>query len=609
MWQTLDQFHAGHGVYSYRYFGAHAQYGGVMFRVYAPHAKSVQVVGDFNDWDGQNHWMNKITEKGVWELFVGGIKEWTLYKYHIETTSGEWILKSDPFGVYHEQRPKTASIVVNLSSYKWNDQQWMNQRMKNFDKPMSIYEVHLGSWRREDTSWQSLEHWVKQLIPYVKDNGFTHIELMPLNEHPFDGSWGYQATGYFSATSRYGTPFDYMKLIDLCHQNNIGVILDVVPSHFVKDSHGLANFDGEPLFEYPKHEDSHNEWGTLNFDLWREEVRSFLMSSFHFWCDKYHVDGIRFDAVKNMIYWQGNKDKGENQGALSFMRRSNYYLSIHYPSVMLIAEDSSDFHKVTHPTFEMGLGFDYKWDLGWMNDTLKYYKEDPINRKYHHNLITFSMYYFQYERFLLPLSHDEVVHMKGSLINKLWGTYEQKFAQLRNLMGYMFAHPGKKLNFMGNEIASFEEWNEDHKVNFELLKYPIHSAYLRYFRDLNLIYKYYSCLSRYDYQDKGFYWIDVDNNKQSIFSFVREDEENTIICVLNMTPESFEEYVIGVPYAGEYMELINSDKDIYNGYNMCNYKPLKSYAGYVHNQPYHLTMRIAPFACIYLLLDKDTDLD
>ena len=604
----LDQFHAGHCIDAYKVFGAHAHFDnepGVRFVVYAPHAKNVQVKGDFNDWNGSSHWMKRLNDKGVWSLFIPGLKEWTLYKYSIETEDGRWIEKSDPFGFYHELRPKTSSIFVNVDKYQWQDKEWMNTRSKNFDKPVSIYEVHLGSWRKEGHEWQTVKEWLEQLIPYVKDNGFTHVELMPMNEHPFDGSWGYQATGYFSMTSRYGQPQDLMVFVDECHRQGIGVILDVVPAHFVKDAHGLIEFDGKPLYEYDNPNDANNQWGTLNFDLWKEEVRSFLMSSFAFWLDKYHFDGLRFDAVAHMLHWDGNKTRGENAGALAFIRRTNYYLSHRYPEVMLIAEDSSDFQGVTKPTFEMGLGYDYKWDLGWMNDTLRYFKEDPVYRKHKHNLITFSMFYFYSDKFLLPFSHDEVVHMKGSLINKIWGTYEQKFSQLRLLMGYMFAHPGKKLNFMGNEIANFAEWDEDKQVNFSLLQFPIHSAYLRYFRDLNLIYRYYSALYRYDFDPKGFYWIDADNANQSIFSFVREDEEYTIVTILNMTPMSYEDYTIGVPHAGTYIELINSEKDIYNGCNMCNFEPVKSYPGYAHNQPYHINVRIAPFACIYLLLEKE----
>ena len=613
MYEILDQFHAGHCIDIHKVFGAHFGFEnteGVRFIVYAPHAKSVQVIGDFNNWDGHQHYMRRLNDRGVWELFIPGLPEWTLYKYRIETPEGHHIDKSDPVGFYHELRPKTSSIVVSLNNYQWDDQDWMDRRTKNFDQTVSIYEIHLGSWRRNDKDeWQDLDDWLDELVPYIKDNGFTHVEIMPLTEHPFDGSWGYQATGYFSPTSRYGTPDELKRLVDTLHQHDIGVILDVVPAHFVKDAHGLAQFDGRPLYEYERHSDANNEWGTLNFDLWKEEVRSFLMSSFSYWLETYHFDGLRFDAVAHMLHWDGNKNRGENAGALAFIRRTNYYLSKRYPTVMLIAEDSSDFQGVTKPTFEMGLGFDYKWDLGWMNDTLKYYSHDPIYRKYSHHQITFSMFYFPTERFLLPFSHDEVVHMKGSLINKLWGNYEQRFSQLRNLMGYMFAHPGKKLNFMGNEIADFKEWNEESKIDFDILKYPMHSAFLRYFRDLNLIYRYYSCLSKYDYEDKGFYWIDADNSDQSIYSFVREDEEHLIVTVLNMTPESYEDYQIGVPHKGEYIELINSEKDIYNGCNMCNFEPIEATAGYAHHQPYHLNIRIAPFAAIYLLLEKTQDSD
>ncbi len=601
----IDDFFKGHCIEAYKFFGAHFVRNGVEFVVYAPHAMNVQVKGSFNDWDGNRHWLKKIDDRGVWKIFIANVKQYALYKYSIQTADGNWIEKSDPFGYFSELRPKTSSITYNLKKYKWNDKKWMKIRDKNFDKPMSIYECHLGSWRRNyQGEWLTLDQWINDLIPYVKDNGFTHIELMPINEHPFDGSWGYQATGYYAVTSRYGTPDELKYFIDVCHQNNIGVILDVVPAHFVKDSHGLSYFDGQPVFEYPNEHDANNNWGTLNFNLWDECVRSFLMSSFAFWCDMFHIDGLRFDAIAHLLHWDGNKNRGENEGALDFLRRSNYYLSSKFPNVMLIAEDSSDFSGVTKPTFEYGLGFDYKWDLGWMNDTLRYYKLDPIHRSFHHQLITFSMLYYYSDRFLLPFSHDEVVHMKGSIINKLWGNYDQKFSQLRNLMGYMFAHPGKKLNFMGNEIGSFNEWSESRAVDFELLEYPIHSAYLRYFRDLNLIYKYYSCLYCYDYDSRGFYWIDPNNNSQSIFSFVREDEDFVIVCILNMTPISYEDYKIGVPYAGEYIELINSEKDIYNGCNMCNFEPLFTHEGNMHNFNQYLNIRIAPFACIYFLLEK-----
>ena len=402
----IESFHQGHCIDAYELFGAHFTYervNGVRFTVYAPHARSIQVVGDFNDWNGENANMERLPEdQGIWSLFIPDLKEGQLYKYRIEDSAGNVFDKSDPYAFYSEMRPNSASVIVNLKGFQWKDQIWLGERSKNFSEPLNIYEVHAGSWKKNGPYWLSYRELTKELIPYVKEHGFTHIELMPLNEHPFDGSWGYQASGYFSCTSRYGQCKDLMEFINECHRQHIGVILDMVPVHFVKDSHGLRYFDGEALYEYPNVNDAHSEWGTMNFDLWKEEVRSFLMSSASFWCDLYHIDGIRIDAVSNIIYWGGNKNRGTNEGALAFIRRQNYYLSKKYPEVMLIAEDSSDYPKVTKSTLELGLGFDYKWDLGWMNDTLKYYGRDPIYRKYHHNELTFSMAYFYSERFILP---------------------------------------------------------------------------------------------------------------------------------------------------------------------------------------------------------------
>ncbi len=604
----IDDFHAGHCINAYDVYGAHLSFrqeSGVTFTVYAPNALSVQVIGDFNQWDGQQHYMERLNDRGDWQLFIPQIKEWSLYKYRIETADQTFLDKADPFAFYSELRPNTSSIVANIEGYEWNDQEWMENRTKNFDRPLSIYEVHLGSWRLDNGEWLKQDDFVEQLIPYVKDNGFTHVELMPLSEHPFDGSWGYQVTGYFSPTSRYGSPMDVMYLVDQFHQAGIGVLMDVVPAHFVKDAHGLANFDGRPVYEYPNLNDAQNEWGTLNFNLWNEEVRSFLMSSFGYWLEVFHIDGLRFDAAANMLHWEANKNRGENQGALAFIRRANYHLAKNFPQCMLIAEDSSDFAGVTKPTFELGLGYDYKWDLGWMNDTLKYFKHDPIHRKYYHHQLTFSMAYFYSERFLLPLSHDEVVHMKGSLINKFWGNYEQRFAQLRILLGYMFAHPGKKLNFMGNEFAHYGEWQEFKQLDWELLNFPLHDSFLRYFKDLNQIYKMHPAMHKYDYLPQGFYWIDPDNADQSIYSFVRESDEEIIVAVLNMTPVHYQDYNVGVPYPGTYIELLNSQKDIYSGNNDCNYEPLLAYEGRRNNQPYHLNIKIAGFSCIYFHLDKN----
>jgi len=458
--------------------------------------------------------------------------------------------------------------------------------------------------KRDAHEWLNYEEIAHKLIPYVKEMGYTHIEIMPLAEYPFDGSWGYQAHGYFSLTSRYGTPKQFMTFVDECHINDIGVILDFVPVHFVKDSHGLRQFDGSPLYEYPNSTDANSQWDTLNFDLWKEEVRSFLMSSASFWIEMYHVDGLRIDAVSNIIFWHGNKQNGINDGATAFVRRLNYYLNVRYPGILMMAEDSSDFPKVTHPTTEMGLGFDYKWDLGWMNDTLKYYSLDPVYRQFHHHQLTFSMAYFYSENFILPLSHDEVVHGKGTIINKMWGEYKQKFAQARNLYAYMYAHPGKKLNFMGNELAHFREFDENIEQDWFLLGYHTHHSFNRFFRDLSHIYKHHSCLSHHDYKHHGFKWIDADNASQSIYSYYREDEESVVIIILNMTPVSYESYRIGIPYKGSYTEIINTEKDIYDGCNMCNFEPLVSEKHEAHRFDNSILVRIAPFAGVYLEMKK-----
>ena len=601
-----EKFHQGHCLDAHKYYGAHFDYEsapGVRFTTYAPNARNVQLVGSFNNWEKPLN-LERLSD-GSWTVFVPDVAEWTLYKYKIEQADGNWVEKSDPYAFASELRPKSANLVVNLGNFPWRDQMWINRREKYFDKPMNIYELHLGSWMKRDAhEWMNYEEIAHQLIPYVKEMGFTHIELMPLTEYPFDGSWGYQAHGYFSLTSRYGTPKQFMTFVDECHLNDIGVILDFVPVHFVKDNYGLRYFDGTPLFEYPNPHDANSQWDTLNFDLWKEEVRSFLLSSASFWLETYHVDGLRVDAVSNIIFWHGNKNNGTNDGATAFIRRLNYYLNVRYPGVIMMAEDSSDYPKVTHPTTEMGLGFDYKWDLGWMNDTLKYYSLDPVYRQFHHHQLTFSMAYFYSENFILPLSHDEVVHGKGTIINKLWGDYKQKFAQARNLYAYMFSHPGKKLNFMGNELAHFREFDENVEQDWFLLGYHTHHSFNRFFRDLSHIYKHHSCLSHHDYKHHGFKWIDADNASQSIYSYYREDEESVVIVILNMTPVSYESYRIGVPYKGSYTEIINTEKDIYDGCNMCNFEPLVSEKHEAHRFDNSILVRIAPFAGVYLEMKK-----
>ncbi len=606
--KIIESFHEGHCINAYQVFGAHVEKGekkGVRFTVYAPHARNVSVVGSFTDWDARPISMERTDFHGVWSVFVENVKQWDSYKYRIEDGKGNILHKADPYAFYSETRPETASKVFDIESIRWSDKKWMNHRSRNFDRPLNIYEVYAGGWKRNGEypySYQMLE---EELIPYVKEHGFTHIEMMPLNEYPFDGSWGYQASGYYSVTSRYGNPTEFASFVNKCHKEGIGVIMDMVPVHFVKDAFGLRYFDGQPLYEYSDSENAESQWGTMNFDLWNEEVRSFLMSAGAFWCDKYHMDGIRIDAVSNLIYWGGNRDRGVNEGSLNFMKRMNYYIHQEFPEVMMIAEDSSDFSKVTASTLDGGLGFDYKWDLGWMNDTLKYYATDPIYRVYDHHKITFSMAYFYSERFLLPFSHDENVHGKKTIIDRMWGDYDAKFAQVRNLYAYMFAHPGKKLNFMGNEIASFREFDETKELDWFLLDYPRHEKFLRYFTDLNRIYLHHPCLYKYDYSaNNGFMWINADNAKQSIYSFYREDEEEYLVCILNCKPDSYPDYNIHVPQAGTYTEILNSEKEIYGGCDMVNTKKIKSWKDDKTGTSNSITLQIAPWSAIWLTCPK-----
>ena len=606
--RIIEAFHQGHCIDAWQLFGAHFSYEGaegVRFTVYAPHARNVSVIGSFNNWDGSEARMERTGFSGVWSVFIRNAKEWDSYKYRIEDINGKLIDKSDPYAFYSETRPENASKIYNLHNIHWDDDAWMHSRTAGYDRAVSIYEVYAGGWKQNGKYPYTYGMLEENLIPYVKEHGFTHIELMPLNEYPFDGSWGYQASGYYSCTSRYGNPTEFAKFVNACHKAGIGVIMDMVPVHFVKDAFGLRKFDGQALYEYRKPEDAQSQWGTLNFDLWSEEVRSFLISSAMFWCSVYHIDGLRIDAVANMIYWNGNSNRGTNEGALNFMKRMNYFLKKEFPQVMLIAEDSSDFPKVTASTLDGGLGFDYKWDLGWMNDTLKYYATDPIYRVYDHSKLTFSMAYFYSERFILPLSHDENVHGKKTVIDRMWGTYDQKFAQVKNLYAYMFAHPGKKLNFMGNEIASFREFDEKKELDWFLLSYPVHDSFLRFFTDLNRVYASHPVLYRRDYDFSGFQWIDADNSRQSVFSFFREDDSEYLLCIMNLTPASYDVYDVPVPQKGTWTEIINTEKDIYSGCNMCNYEPLRTHTVKEPARfPQKITIRLAPFAAIWFTCAK-----
>lgn len=602
--QIIRDFHEGNCINAYELFGAHLTWEGeygCRFYVYAPHAQSVSVIGSFNQWDPYAASMFRTAYPGVWTTFIAGVREWDSYKYHIIGTNGQAFDKADPYAFYSETPPANASKVYNLEDIRFDDEEWMKKRSRNFDCPMSIYEVYAGGWKKNGEYPYTYGMLEENLIPYVKERGFTHIEMMPLNEYPFDGSWGYQANGYFSCTSRYGNPTEFAKFVDACHKEGIGVIMDMVPVHFVKDAHGLANFDGQPLYEYAKQSDAESQWGTLNFDLWKEEVRSFLISAAAFWCKTYHIDGIRIDAVSNLIYWDGNSNRGTNEGALNFIKRFNYLIHENEPEVMTIAEDSSDFAKVTASTLDGGLGFDYKWDLGWMNDTLKYYSTDTLYRFFDHHKITFSMHYFNSERFLLPLSHDENVHSKGTVIDRMFGTYEQKFAEAKNLYAYMFAHPGKKLNFMGSEFATFREFDEKKELDWFLLSYPMHDSFLKFFTDLNQLYQAHPCLYEKDYEADGFQWIDADNAGQSVYSFIRKNDEECMICVMNCRPTDYPVYDIPVPYEGTYKEVLNTENEIYSGCNLCNEDPILTTQNPTSTRFSHkVTIHLAPFACVWL---------
>ena len=605
----LNDYLQGQCIDGFRYFGAHFEnhngVDGVMFRLYAPMADDVSVIGEWSSWDMYKHKMNKIDDSGVWELFIPGLKDYQSYKFHFKNAKGKYVDKADPYAFFSEHRPNTCSKLFDYQNYPWHDQEYMNNRDRCFDKPMSIYELQIGSWRKKDDgSTPSYEEVAEQLIPYIKENGYTHVEIMPITQYPFDGSWGYQATGFFSVDSRYGNPKQLMRFVDLLHENGIGVILDFVLVHFAIDKYALIEFDGTRMFEYKSRKNTFSQWGSALFDLGKDPVRSFLMSAINYFLCYYHFDGIRVDAVSNIIFWHGDKSKGENAGAIEFIKRLNAKIHIEHNDIMMIAEDSSDYQGVTKPIEYGGLGFDYKWDLGWMNDTLKYYGIDPIFRKWDHHKLTFSMAYFYSENFLLPLSHDEVVHGKGTIINKMWGDYEKKFQQLRNLYTYMWAHPGKILNFMGNELGSFDEWNENKALTWELKKYPIHDSLGRMIRDLNLIYGSEKAMHFEEHNPEHFQWLMVDNTEQSVYAFQRKVGKDVLVFIFNMTPNYYEKYDVGVYEKGTYHEIFNCDKDIYGGYNNYNGLDCKTKKDGPENRPYRITVKLASFGAMILKLKR-----
>jgi 1,4-alpha-glucan branching enzyme len=597
-------FHEGNLFESYKVFGAHfeSQNGekGIRFTVWAPRAAQVHVVGDFNNWNGTSHEMTRLNKQGIWSLFIPGLLENDIYKYQIKTSAGDTILKSDPYAFYSEIRPNTASIIYDLDGYDWQDQKWFQSKKKKtvYEEPLAIYEVHLGSWKKVgEEEFYSYRELADELIPYVIEHHFTHIELLPLVEHPYDRSWGYQGTGYYSATSRYGTPRDLMYFIDQCHQSGIGVILDWVPGHFCKDAHGLYMFDGQTTYEYEDVYVKENLiWGTANFDLGKGEVQSFLISNALFWIKYYHIDGFRVDAVANMLYWQAGGESQKNEYAVSFLRKLNEVVFEAEPNLLMIAEDSTDWPLVTSPTSEGGLGFNYKWNMGWMNDILKYMEADPQNRKYLHDKITFSLLYAYTENFVLPLSHDEVVHGKKSLLNKMPGDYWRKFAQLRLLLGYLMTHPGKKLLFMGGEFGQFDEWKDLEDLDWQLHDFEMHRILNDYFKELMQLYNRSRALWEIDHTYEGFEWIDADNKDQSIFSFIRKGKkEDILIIVCNFTEIVYENYKVGVPSYSFYTEVFNSDDIRYGGSGQVNNKKIKTIEKPFHNQPCHLEITIPPF--------------
>ena len=608
----------GNNCEAYRFFGAHlterAGEPGVVFRVWAPHATAVSVVGDFNSWKPGSHPMARLECGDIWELFIPGFKEGGVYKYCVTTRAGDLVFKADPYAFHAEMRPSNGSKVYNLEGYTWNDGDWQAAQKKKdpINGPMNIYEMHAGGWKqKEDGTLYTYSELADLLVPYITDMGYTHVELLPVMEYPFDGSWGYQVSGYFAPTSRYGTPKDFMAFVDKLHQAGIGVIMDWVPAHFPKDQFGRYMFDGEPCYEDPNpRRGEHKEWGTMVFDFGRNEVQSFLISSALYWLEQYHIDGLRVDAVASMLYldynrrdgeWEPNKNGGkENLEAVAFLRKLNNTILGRHPEKYMIAEESTAWPMVTKPAADGGLGFNFKWNMGWMNDMLSYMKTDPLFRSGNHNKVTFSFFYAFSENFVLPISHDEVVHGKCSLINKMPGDYEAKFANLRTFYAYMMAHPGKKLLFMGQEFGQFVEFNEAKPLDWVLLGYDKHVQLQNYVKTLNRFYLDHPAFWQVDYSWEGFQWVVPDDHQQSVVAFLRKDTAGKqILIICNFNPVLRENYTMGAPVSGTYKELLNSDDVAFGGAGTEHNKTVRSKKKPLHGFDQSITVTLPPMSALY----------
>jgi len=624
---ALEVFHTGDSVRAYDFLGAHLvnrnDKNGVVFRVWAPTARSVSVAGDFNNWNNEANYMYNIGY-GVWEVFVEGVKEFCTYKYCIESEYGDRLMKADPYAFHAQTRPGQASVVYDIENYSWNDSEWFNKRKENniSSSPMNIYEMHAGSWRKyPDGNFFNYQKLADELIPYLKEMHYTHVQLMPIMEHPYDGSWGFQTTGYYAPTSRYGTPSDFMAFVDKLHGEGIGVILDWVPSNFPTDDFGLARFDGSPLYESNDPKTSKRDsWGTCLFNYARFEVTSFLVSCAMFWLDKYHIDGLRIGALSSMLYldygktegeWEPNKFGGkENLDAVDFVKRLNTAVHMYHPDVMMFAEENTSWPKLTHKIEDGGLGFDFKWNMGWMNDMLHYMSLNSMWRPFNHDSLTFSFYYAFSEKFLLPISHDEVSHGKGSLIKQMPGKYDEQFAGVRAFITYMYAHPGKKLVFMGTEIGQFDEWNHEEAIQWDLLEFEKHKKLRTFFKELNKFYLDCKPLYELDTVWKGFDWIHHDDYTNSVIAFKRTDKNgDEIVSVCNFQPIRRDEYCIGVPKYGLYDEVFNSDEERFGGSGVVNGNNIKTEVMKIHGFDQGLSLTLPPLSVIYLRCAKELEPD